>query len=292
MTRDEARLILQSCRPGSQDAADPQFAEALALVKQDPELAAWFEQQQKFDALVGGSLRQVRPPARLKAEILALVKSVESPAESPVSVWWRNLFAWNSPVSWALAACVVVPFIVVILGLVIYLKGPVNLGRFADFSAQMVQAALHDPHHVDAGASDMKQAVAWLGAHHGENNLVLPAALNGNGLMGCRVLDWHGQKVSMLCYQFSGSTHVDLFVAEAGMFSDAPPPDKPHFASSDGAPTASWSHDGKAYLLVGHGDPAVLEQLLSPPASAEISLPPGTCVAFARFPAVRKYFLE
>ena len=103
MNREEARLILQSCRRGGQDAADPQFAEALALAKQDPELAAWFEQQQKFDALVGGSLRQVRAPARLKAEILALGKSPETPAESPVSVWWQGLFAWNSPVPWAVA---------------------------------------------------------------------------------------------------------------------------------------------------------------------------------------------
>ena len=45
----------------------------------------------------------------------------------------------------------------------------------------MVQAALNDPHHVDVEASDLKQAVAWLAAHHGENNLVLPEALNGDG---------------------------------------------------------------------------------------------------------------
>jgi len=287
MTREEARLILQSCRLGGQDAADPQFAEALALAKRDPELAAWFEQERKFDTLVGGSLRQVRAPARLKAEILALGKSVESPAESPISVWWRNLFSWNSPVSWAMASA-----IVVLLGLVIFWKKPENPGRFADFSAQMVQAAVNDPHHVDTGASNLKQAVAWLGAHQSENNLVLPAVLNGNGLMGCRVLSWHGRKVSMLCYQLHGSTHVDLFVTQGGMFPDAPPPDQPQFASSNGSPTASWSHDGNAYLLVGHGDAAILQKLLSPTASAEISWSSRTCVAFARFPEVRKYFLE
>jgi anti-sigma factor RsiW len=110
--------------------------------------------------------------------------------------------------------------------------------------------------------------------------------------MGCRVLSWHGRKVSMLCYQLHGSTHVDLFVTQAGMFRDAPPPDQPQFASSNGSPTASWSHDGNAYLLVGHGDAATLQKLLSPTASAEISLSSRTCAAFARFPEVRKYFLE
>jgi anti-sigma factor RsiW len=292
MTREEARLILQSCRLGGQDAADPQFARALALAKEDPELAAWFAQQQKFDALVGNSLRQVRAPAHLKAEILALGISAGSPAESPISIWWRSLFSWTSPVSWVKAAAVVVPFIVVILGLVIYLKGPGNPGRFADFSGQMVQAALNDQHHLDVEASDMKQAVAWLGTRHSENHLVLPAALNGGGLMGCRVLDWHGQKVSMLCYMLHGSTHVDLFVAEAGIFSDAPPPDKPQFASRDGMPTASWSHDGKAYLLVSHGDEATLERLLSPSTAAEMLLPSRAYAAFARISGVQKYFLE
>ena len=287
MTREEARLILQSCRLGGQDAVDPQFAEALALAKQDPELAAWFEQQQKFDALVGGSLRQVRAPARLKAEILAWGASAEPTAESPVSDWWRNLLSWNSPVPWAATAVVVV-----LLSLAVYWKRPESPGRFADFSAQMVQAAVNDPHHVDAGAGDLKQAVAWLGAHHSENILILPPALDGGGLMGCRVLSWHGQKVSMLCYQLHGSTHVDLFVTQAGMFCDAPPLDKPQFTSSNGSPTASWSHDGNAYLLVGHGDAAILQKLLSPTASAEISLSSRTCAAFARFPEVRKYFLE
>ncbi|HLX96251.1 MAG TPA: hypothetical protein VKU37_10960 [Verrucomicrobiae bacterium] len=287
MTREEATLILQSCRLGGQDAADPQFTEALALAKQDPELAAWFAQQQKFDALVGGSLRQMRAPARLKEKILALEKSPEIQIGPSLSVWWRNLFSWTSPMPWTVAAAVVV-----LLSLAVYWKRPESPARFADFSTRMVQAAVNDQHHVDAEAGDMKQAVAWLGVHHGENNLVLPAALNGSGLMGCRVLDWHGQKVSMLCYRLHGSTHVDLFVAEATMFPDAPPLDKPQFARSEGMPTASWSHNGKAYLLVGHGDEATLERLLLPAAPAEILLPSRTYAAFVRFSGVRKYFLE
>jgi hypothetical protein len=102
----------------------------------------------------------------------------------------------------------------------------------------------------------------------------LPVALNGDsGLMGCRVLDWHGQKVSMLCYGLSGSGHVDLFVAKANVFFDAPPEDKPQFVSSGGMPTASWSHDGEAYLTAGHGDKADLEKILQPKAAAKRQSP-------------------
>jgi hypothetical protein len=134
----------------------------------------------------------------------------------------------------------------------------------------MVDAAINDTNHVDVEMNDMKQATAWLVAHHGENDLVLPTAFTSDkGLMGCRVLDWRGKKVSMLCYQLKSSAHVDIFVAEANIFPDAPPLDQAQFAVSYGLPTASWTHDGKVYLAVSHGDEAILKNLLSPQKAAQ-----------------------
>ena len=98
MTREEAKLFLQAYRPGGQDAEDPHFAEALALAKRDPELAAWFARQQKFDALFSDGLRQVRAPAQLKAEILARGRN-EKTAVPSISDWWQNLISFRSPVS-------------------------------------------------------------------------------------------------------------------------------------------------------------------------------------------------
>jgi hypothetical protein len=98
----------------------------------------------------------------------------------------------------------------------------------------------------------------------------LPTAFTSDkGLMGCRVLDWRGQKVSMLCYQLKGSAHVDVFVTAMDHFPDAPPLDQPQFASRDGMPTASWTHDGKVYLAVSHGDEAILKNLFSAPKTAQ-----------------------
>jgi hypothetical protein len=275
MNRDEAKLILQACRPDGRDAADPYFAEALALAKSDAELSAWFAQQQKFDSLICGGLNQMRPPASLKAEILALEKKAEISAKPqskksevsdhlPVSVWWWNLFTWQANIAWATA-------LVLLLSLFVFWnKTPA--ATFQDFSTQMVSTALHDPHHADAAANDLKSALVWLGEHRGENDLVPPAALNGSGQLGCRVLAWHGGTVSMLCYHTPEAGHMDLFVADAKMFADAPPVDQPRFASNDQMPTASWSHDGKAYLLVGHDAATDLKKLLSQSAVAEIKL--------------------
>jgi anti-sigma factor RsiW len=155
--------------------------------------------------------------------------------------------------------------VLILFSLAVFWKQPEGRTRFAEYSAEMVSAAVNDANHVDVEKTDMKQVVAWLGEHHGESKFILPVALNGdNGLMGCRVLDWHGQKVSMLCYGLKGSGHVDLFVADAIFFPDAPAADKPQFATSDGMPTASWSHDGKVYLMVAHAGGTDLEKILQP----------------------------
>ena len=270
MNREEARLLLQTYRHGGQDAEDPQFAEALALAKRDPELAAWFARQQKFDALVSDGLRQVRAPSHLKAQILA--RGPKEKNEGPSFLGWlQNLISFRSPVSWAAAAAVLI-----FLGLAVFLKHPEDSAHFADYSAQMVHVAVTDVHHLDVENKHMTQVVAWLAEHHGENKFNLPVALNGaSGLMGCRVLDWHGQKISMLCYGLSSSGHIDLFVAEAKVFSDAPPEDKPQFASSGGMPTASWSHGGIAYLMVGHNADADLRKLL-PPETASAKAHPSS----------------
>ncbi len=261
MNRDEARLILQSFRPGGQDAADPQFAAALALTKQDAELAAWFAGQQKFDAQISREIKSLPAPPDLKAKILAQENPQhQKTVELPAATWWRDLFSFRSPTAWAMAALILMLF-----SLAIFWNQSKSRVDFADYSARMVDAAVNDKNHVDIENSDMKQVVAWLAQHHGESRFTLPVALNGSsGLMGCRVLDWHGQKVSMLCYGLNGPGHVDLFVTGADIFPDAPPVDRPQFASSGGMPTASWSHDGRAYLMVGHGNAADLEKVLQP----------------------------
>jgi anti-sigma factor RsiW len=260
MDFETAKLILQSYRPGGQDAGDPHFAEALALVKSEPGLAAWFAQQQKYDAWVSGKIKSLAAPADLKAKILSRENPLrQKTLELPAPAWWRSLFSFSSPVAWTMAA------VLLILGFAVFWKESGNRAPFAEYSARMVYAAEHDANHVEIENKDLKQVMTWLAEHHGENKFVLPVALNGdNGLMGCRVLDWHGQKVSMLCYGLSGSSHVDLFVAAANAFPDAPPEDQPQFVSSGGLPTASWSHDGKAYLLVSHGDGTILEKILRP----------------------------
>ncbi len=72
MNNQEAKLILQACRPGGQDASDPMFAEALEQVRGDPELQQWFADQCAYDARIGSKLKEAIPiPPDLKASLLA-----------------------------------------------------------------------------------------------------------------------------------------------------------------------------------------------------------------------------
>jgi thiol-disulfide isomerase/thioredoxin len=72
MNIEEAKLILSAYRPDGQDAGDPQFQEALELMKHDPELDRWFAEAQAWDTRVADKLRQAAStPPELKSELLA-----------------------------------------------------------------------------------------------------------------------------------------------------------------------------------------------------------------------------
>ena len=69
MDRAEAKILLEAYRP--EDADDPAFAEALALTRTDSELAAWFGQMQRFDAILVSKFEEVPVPSDVRRRILA-----------------------------------------------------------------------------------------------------------------------------------------------------------------------------------------------------------------------------
>ena len=71
MNRDEAKIILQLYRPDTADADDPQIAEALALAKQDSELARWLEEHCARQNALREKFRQIEIPPGLKEQIIS-----------------------------------------------------------------------------------------------------------------------------------------------------------------------------------------------------------------------------
>jgi len=246
MNNQEAKLILQAYRLGGQDAADPRFREALQQLKRDPELADWFAHERAIESRVQAKIQDaVRPPAHLKAHLLALGKIVRPAA------WWRQ------PVWLAVAASVAV------LGLVVAIWSSRSSGQeFAAFRQAMVQNAMQTTGHVSFETHDLTKIQQWLQAHDMNSNFDLPAALRSNSTEGCRVVDWRGRKVTLICYVFNGRDHVDLFVIDGTRFGDFTPSETPEFAQTDGLITASWTRGNRTYLLATSGSEAVLRKYL------------------------------
>ncbi len=70
MDQGEIKRLLQSYRPGTEDADDPAFQEALASLESDPALAAWFRTEQAFDAAMIAIFRDIPVRDAVKDEIL------------------------------------------------------------------------------------------------------------------------------------------------------------------------------------------------------------------------------
>lgn len=246
MNNEEAKLILQAYRLGGQDSADPQFQEALEQLKRDPELAHWFDDQCAFDTHVQVKLKSaLQPPAQLKAKLLAQRKVIR-----PV-IWWRQP-AW-------LAAAAVFVLIAVIAG---FWLNSATEPQFEAFRQSMVRDSRMMPGHVKFMAKDVGQIQQWLSERGVNANLDLPAALSDKPTKGCRVIDWRGQKVTLICFMLDGKEHVDLFVIDTTQFRDFTPRAAPQFARVDGLTTASWARGGKTYLLTSAADESVLRKYL------------------------------
>ena len=280
MNVEEAKMILQTSRPGDEAGGDPRLSAAQALLRSDPALAAWYAGEQRWDGECRRALAAVPVPPDLSAQILALPageKVVPLPAagrgaarRSPRGVifcYWGKVTP--APWVWALAAV-----ILVFLGIALQWLRPQPAGPWADFARDMITSTPHDEHHVDLKNSDFQQVRGWLAAHHGPADLGLPPVLYVSpGLTGCRVTDWHGRPVSMLCFMMPGDHHVDLYVTPVGAITDVPDPGRPVFAAIAGQMTVAWRAGANVCLLTGRVPEDFLRHCLNPSAGAPAARP-------------------
>jgi anti-sigma factor RsiW len=245
MTREEAQFILHAYRPNGEDAHDPQFQEALALVRSDPELAQWFAGEQELDAAISGRVHSVQPPPDLRTQLL-LARKVIHPRP-----WWRKL-GW-------IAAAAIVALLIAVASLLL----PRSSGKaeFASFRKRMIEASLDETDHIDVWGLDVKELKQWLVKHGGHQDFALPAGLADKEIMGCKVLKWHGHRVTLLCLIFGGK-HVDVFVINESDLPGASLNAIPVFGFQRDLTTAAWRRGGKIYFLAGNIPQPDLKQFL------------------------------
>jgi hypothetical protein len=232
MNRAEAKRILLPYRPGTDDARDPEIAEALALAGRDLELQGWLAQHVAFHESMRTKLRGMPVPARLMDAILAERKTV------------RPVF-WQRPPVWLAAAAV----LVLLLGFATLWLQPQPPDRFADFRSRMVRSALRQ-YSMDIVSDDMQQVRQFMADRAAPADYRLPAGLARLSLTGGGALKWRNQPVAMVCFDRGDNQMLFLFVLERAAVKDAPP-SEPQATQVNKLMTVSWSDGDRTYVLAG-----------------------------------------
>src|SRR2546423_1305092 len=87
MTNDQVKQTLTLYRPGTADADDPSFAEALEICKRDAELRKWFAEHCALYAALRAKFKQIAPPEGLREQIIAERQVHATPAWQRVVIF-------------------------------------------------------------------------------------------------------------------------------------------------------------------------------------------------------------
>lgn len=270
MTKDDAKRILLAHMPSSGEPEDPEMAEALALARADADLEAWLEQQTAFNSSVRAALRDLPAPAGLRESILARHRVI-------VPLWRRPEFL-------AVAACVALTLVIAALWarqLPSWTqKSTEEDYGFTGFRSRMVSFAVRT-YRMDIVTNDLNQVESFLRSQGAPTELVLTPGLNAMPVKGGAKLSWQGHPVAMVCFNMTANQTLYMFVMDATAVQRGKPPGpNPVVAAIGGLTTASWSREGKVYLVAAAADPAALQQLLGIPLAR--GQPPPSLVIRAR----------
>lgn len=190
MDKQTARMILASYR--AQDANDPVFAEALRELETDPELAAWFEESQRFDAVMSSKLQDFPVPRSVKEQILTGGYATSVPVHS---VPRRQ---WQIPLGIAAG--------LLLLGMITWkMISPTR--ALPAYAMQAINFTNEMPA-LQFVCFNASAVAAWVNEQPGAQraHITLPKPDKGAdmAMVGSSVVDWNGQPVVMIALQNHG----------------------------------------------------------------------------------------
>jgi hypothetical protein len=228
----DAKGILMACRPGTDDLREPAARAALEQVERDPELRAWWEEQQAFQQQMRERFRNAPVPGHLQERILSRAKIVRLP-------WWRQ------PIALSAAAAVI--FLAAVTA--VWHKQPEE-NTFPVFRERMA-SSVQRQYAMTIRTNDMAAIRRHLAATNAPADYALPGNLSRLPALGAGVLGWQDRRVSMVCLDSGGQGIVFLFVVDAASLKH--PPQRREYANVKSLATVSWTEKGKTYVLAGNG---------------------------------------
>lgn len=246
MNSEEARLILNSARPGGKDDSDPAVAEALVLARRDGEFNAWLEETRAFDARLGALVRGTQPPAWLLDHILAGA-SIEGGPRRHRALWIAGAIAaaviFAGVFAWKFAA-----------------------PREAGFEQMRSYAANYIgeewDHSFTLDESDFKKISTWLDRHPSLSHMDVSRQLAESATYGCKVIDWRRHKLSLVCFNVDGLSAEVHVIATPKKGLKNPPGPQPVYAKAGGFNSASWTRGDTVYVALTQASQGELASLL------------------------------
>jgi hypothetical protein len=245
MTREEAKFLLRAYRPDGQDAGLPEFARALEWVDQDPELKQWFESENAFDRAMVTKVNQEKVPEDLLASILVANKV----ARPPRTAWTLG------GVKWAVA--------VVFAGAILMtaLKGRGN-DDLAPFRSDVMAHLKVPGHQFDFEAKNFSELKSWMDARDVKMDVGPIDHLTSLPTHGCKIMDWGGQIVTLICFELPDRRNVHLFVFHEMQMADPKGLEEPLWQEEEGWTTVGWTTGSDLFMLAGQIPKQDLRQYL------------------------------
>ncbi|MBI5388676.1 MAG: hypothetical protein HZA90_28780 [Verrucomicrobia bacterium] len=247
MTRDEAKLILQACRPGGQDAANPRCAEAMALAQTDPELAAWLAQERAFDASISAKLKSNPVPPNLRTAILAGEKVIRQLA------WW-HLINWRR-----VAACAAI----LVVGVAAFLFSLNKTQTILAATDEAIEIAQSRVTHLSLHTNNLAGVRQFFSKCRAPADFDVPSGLRKLPVMGGTLVGVQYRTASVVCFRITGQNYLTLFVMDELPDGTIPPEGEIKFVAQGEWTTAIWNEKGKTYMVHGKVHPNSLRRMLT-----------------------------
>jgi len=253
MDTEHAKSVLLTYRLGEAAPLGSELAEALALAERNFDLAAWLEQELRFDRSMRQLLRAVPAPAGLRASIV-----LGRPADIVRPRWSR-------PSLLAVAAAVIGVLGFVILRSVNSTDKPVPLAQsaaapsFDAFHQEMATLIAEGRYSLQETSTSLAELKRYIRQNRGVADAAIPSRLAALPTYGCQILNWRGQRVTLICFTSAQLGFVHLFVLDAD--SQSLPVGSTEMVKVSDWNTARWRAEGKSYLLVAQGTDAQLRSL-------------------------------
>ena len=258
MTNEEARQILAFYRPGTADRIDPSFDEALERAKphppegqdkHDPNLGRWFQEHCSSYLSIRNKFVEIPVPAGLQERILA---EIQGPS--------RKIIPFRPSILLYAAAVLAVCLSLAAL----YWRSHGSADDFNSYRSRMVRTALQ-PYGM-VRSHDLRTINLFLAGQKAPTDYILPPGVLKAQPVGCAVVKWLGQPVSLICFRSGQSLSTGdqpdlwLFVVNQSSVPAAPAAEPPVIAQVNLLTTAAWSQNGKTYVLAGAGDAEFLRK--------------------------------